>query len=663
MFRFGSISVLCSTSTLAIGVNLPAHLVIIRTTQIYNDGKFTEYNPLDIQQMMGRAGRPQYDSSGTCIIITGNEMVSFYKQIAEGALPVKSQLDAHWYEIINSEIVTGLIKSEEDLQNWLEMSLLKNQNKDVIITPVLNQLVTNKLTCLEGLAVKPSEKGRIVAKYFLTQTQWNIIEELIGDLNSLPKILVFLSKTYLANHENTQSRSKIPRIAVRFPTSGKANYWDKIFILLQCYFEKPPKLTAEFAIEMHEIVNQSIVILRALIEYFHNQNPSQATVVTVLRLMSSLNCKAWFDSKKNLGQFPGIGDKNIQTLAAQGLNSATDMQTLSEADFVQLFKKPSLCLRNLFKLCHEIPVLQFNLLFKDSKCCLRVNCSNYNKFESFKLTHLNILIGKNNQLISWNRILVSNFEAEFLIELHGLYNPIEVNIIYEELVGCDRQELVYLKANNFTDSDSSTNQSLNSVVDAPKTNFLNQKNDKLSAIEQKSESAPSKDKIKEKYSVKKEIQDENIVNATCILTNKKSIFNLFGKKKSTNTFLNQFNINSNNCYLNCDEREVPFREVSHDCLSREKFSHNSTKQFKKLQNSTQIQVESIKKRIKTSISRNLDTDTCPNNILSKQPMKFSKSSDVDAERNSLQRWIRSFQNEGITEDKIQLSKFNIEFYG
>lgn len=64
--------VLVSTATLAWGVNLPAHTVIIKGTQIYNPekGRWTELSPLDIMQMLGRAGRPQYDASGEGIIIT-----------------------------------------------------------------------------------------------------------------------------------------------------------------------------------------------------------------------------------------------------------------------------------------------------------------------------------------------------------------------------------------------------------------------------------------------------------------------------------------------------------------------------------------------------------------------------------------------------------------
>jgi superfamily II RNA helicase len=64
--------VLVSTATLAWGVNLPAHTVIIKGTQVYNPVKaaWMELSPLDVMQMFGRAGRPQYDTFGEGIIIT-----------------------------------------------------------------------------------------------------------------------------------------------------------------------------------------------------------------------------------------------------------------------------------------------------------------------------------------------------------------------------------------------------------------------------------------------------------------------------------------------------------------------------------------------------------------------------------------------------------------
>ena len=48
-----------STSTLAIGVNLPAHLVIIKSTKHYSSSSYIDYSTSQILQMIGRAGRPQ----------------------------------------------------------------------------------------------------------------------------------------------------------------------------------------------------------------------------------------------------------------------------------------------------------------------------------------------------------------------------------------------------------------------------------------------------------------------------------------------------------------------------------------------------------------------------------------------------------------------------
>ena len=51
-----------ATSTLAMGVNLPAHLVIIKSTQHYVMGLYQEYSETQILQMIGRAGRPQVNA-------------------------------------------------------------------------------------------------------------------------------------------------------------------------------------------------------------------------------------------------------------------------------------------------------------------------------------------------------------------------------------------------------------------------------------------------------------------------------------------------------------------------------------------------------------------------------------------------------------------------
>ncbi len=62
----GQLKILVATATLAWGVNLPAYKVIIKGTDVFDParGGMQDLSILDVQQMFGRAGRPQYDTTG-----------------------------------------------------------------------------------------------------------------------------------------------------------------------------------------------------------------------------------------------------------------------------------------------------------------------------------------------------------------------------------------------------------------------------------------------------------------------------------------------------------------------------------------------------------------------------------------------------------------------
>ena len=126
LFADKHIAVLISTATLAWGVNLPAHTVIIKGTQVYDPpkGKWVELSPLDVLQMLGRAGRPQYDSEGEGIIITAHSELQFYMSLTNLQLPVESQLIGCLADHLNAEIVLGNVQSISEAIDWLSYSFL-----------------------------------------------------------------------------------------------------------------------------------------------------------------------------------------------------------------------------------------------------------------------------------------------------------------------------------------------------------------------------------------------------------------------------------------------------------------------------------------------------------------------------------------------------------
>lgn len=86
LFCEGKIQVLVCTSTLAWGVNFPAHLVIVKGTEYY-DGKtkrYVDFPVTDILQMIGRAGRPQFDDTGVACLLVHEPKKTFYKKFLHG---------------------------------------------------------------------------------------------------------------------------------------------------------------------------------------------------------------------------------------------------------------------------------------------------------------------------------------------------------------------------------------------------------------------------------------------------------------------------------------------------------------------------------------------------------------------------------------------------
>ncbi len=81
----GTSQVLCATSSLAMGVNLPARLVVLKGTRRYADAipgttqeaGYQDYEQSVCLQMMGRAGRPQYDTEGVAVIMTERQVRGF----------------------------------------------------------------------------------------------------------------------------------------------------------------------------------------------------------------------------------------------------------------------------------------------------------------------------------------------------------------------------------------------------------------------------------------------------------------------------------------------------------------------------------------------------------------------------------------------------------
>ena len=121
LFLNGKIQILVATSTLAWGVNLPAHLVVIKGTQFY-DAKIEGYKDMDLTdvlQMLGRAGRPQFDNSGVARIFTQDSKKDFYKHFLHTGFPVESSLHNVLDNHLCAEVSADTILTKQDALDYL----------------------------------------------------------------------------------------------------------------------------------------------------------------------------------------------------------------------------------------------------------------------------------------------------------------------------------------------------------------------------------------------------------------------------------------------------------------------------------------------------------------------------------------------------------------
>ena len=101
-------------------------LYFVLGTQVYSPekGRWIELGALDVLQMLGRAGRPQYDTKGVGILITSHSELQFYLSVLNQQLPIESQFVAKLVDNLNAEIVLGTVQSARDAVEWLKYTYL-----------------------------------------------------------------------------------------------------------------------------------------------------------------------------------------------------------------------------------------------------------------------------------------------------------------------------------------------------------------------------------------------------------------------------------------------------------------------------------------------------------------------------------------------------------
>ena len=342
LFSERKIQVLIATSTLAWGVNLPAHLVIIKGTEFY-DGKRRDYVDMpitDILQMTGRAGRPQFDNFGVACIFVQDKKKDFYKRFIYDPFPVESNLESFLIEHINSEVVSGMIKSRQDALRYMAWTYyfrrlhanpsyygLKSSSVDDISRHI-SDLIDNTIQALlnygcvnESAGVlEPSPLGIVAASCYVSVKTVNHFNLRIEKDHEPSKLLQLLSEAHefyeipvRHNEEffNTELANQLP-----LPCDGPMNSPHvKTFLLLQAHLCRCEMPISDYSTDLKSVLDQAMRLIQAMIDIVAERGYLTSTLNSI-HLMQMLKQGRWL-SQSSLLQLPYLDDDTIVSLNDQ----------------------------------------------------------------------------------------------------------------------------------------------------------------------------------------------------------------------------------------------------------------------------------------------------------------------------------------------------------
>ncbi|XP_065410314.1 probable ATP-dependent DNA helicase HFM1 [Chrysemys picta bellii] len=351
-FIRGDLPVLFTTSTLAMGVNLPAHLVVIKSTMHYVGGMFQEYSETDILQMIGRAGRPQFDITATAVILTRLSTREKYVQLLNGADTIESSLHKHLVEHLNAEIVLHTITDVKIALEWIRSTflyirVLKNPvhygfspGLDTVgIEAKLQELCLKNLNNLSSLDLikmdeefnfKPTETGKLMAWYYIafdTVKQFSTINgtETLSELITMISGCIEFSDVKLRINEkkilNTLNKDK-NRITIRFPMEGKIKTREmKINCLIQAQLGCIPIQDFTLTQDIGKIFRHGVRVTKWLSDFLASRKNNFPALLNSLILAKCFRCKLWENSLHVSKQLEKIGVTLSNAMVNAGLTS------------------------------------------------------------------------------------------------------------------------------------------------------------------------------------------------------------------------------------------------------------------------------------------------------------------------------------------------------
>ncbi len=388
LFSDKHLQVLVSTATLAWGVNLPCHTVILKGTQMYNPemGRWTELSPLDVMQMLGRAGRYGLDSEGEGIIMTQHAELQYYLSLLNQQLPIESQFIKKLPDMLNAEVVLGTVMSIKEAAAWLGYTylyvrMLRNPKvygvaEDLERDPTLLQtrinLAHTAATLLEksGLikydrksgTMQATALGRVASHYYVSHDSMRVFTEYLKPSMSDIELFRLFSLSGEFKHIVVRDEEKLElsKLLTRVPIPIKESVEEpaaKVNALLQAYISRLKLDGFAMMSDMTFVQQSGSRLMRAIFEIALKRGWS-SLACKLLTVCQMVERRTW-QSQSPLRQFGSIPEVLLRKLESAGGIPWERYYDLKAQDLGEMVKIPKMG-KTLHKYVHMFPRCELN---------------------------------------------------------------------------------------------------------------------------------------------------------------------------------------------------------------------------------------------------------------------------------------------------------------
>lgn len=324
------------------------------------------YSLTEVLQAAGRAGRPQFDDTGVCVVMTQPDLAARYENMLVGSETVESRMHDQLVRHLNAEIASGYVTDLDAAATWLHSTYLLTrirhspakyklpggltQNElderlKVMCNRDLRKLADSGMITLGAdSTLQPRLLGSVMAKHCVDfKTVQSFTRLVAGGVKEVVLLLADSSELagalYLRANEKKQlgvlNASKSIRFTIVDPNAKKPGTPSKC---------KTSEMKANLLLQMRAaghslgelhhaeftLLQGSSRVLRALVEYLEAEHRFAPLHASLLLQRSLLTGAGWHDdAAAGVRQLEGVGPQTLEKLR-EGVPNGVSLQTISE---------------------------------------------------------------------------------------------------------------------------------------------------------------------------------------------------------------------------------------------------------------------------------------------------------------------------------------------